>query len=208
MGTIREVASSKGLAFDCLHPVTWLSLQPNDGWGWHWNFSILKTLADAHREECSFLGCFTLRKTYLHFQLGCLPVTELLTCRQVELRKLSSKSGKMTATHKTWEEPQRTLRKFNRTVFLLLLQSVSMCGGALFMILINKSHSFSQALFCMMMAMGLNALGNSGVAVTPQDMSPKFAGTLFGKVAILLTCLELRCGTLIIDHWYSVCCWF
>lgn len=59
-------------------------------------------------------------------------------------------------------------------------QSVSMCGGALFMILINKSQSFSQALFCMMMAMSLNALGNSGVAVTPQDMSPKFAGTLFG----------------------------
>ena len=58
------------------------------------------------------------------------------------------------------------------------------------MILINKSHSFSQALCCMMMAMGLNALGNSGVAVTPQDMSPKFAGTLFGKMRTLLTCLK------------------
>lgn len=65
-----------------------------------------------------------------------------------------------------------------------------MCGGALFMILINKSQSFSQALFCMMMAMSLNALGNSGVAVTPQDMSPKFAGTLFGKIRILFTGLE------------------
>ena len=72
------------------------------------------------------------------------------------------------------------------------------------MVLINKSHSFSQALFCMMMAMSLNALGNSGVAVTPQDMSPKFAGTLFGKVPILLTCLEfvlLNC-----DYWSLTFC--
>ena len=33
----------------------------------------------------------------------------------------------------------------------------------------------------MMMAMSLNALGNAGTPVTPQDMSPRFAGTLFGK---------------------------
>ena len=39
-GTIREVGSSKVLAFDCLNPVTKLSLQPNDGWGQRWNFSI------------------------------------------------------------------------------------------------------------------------------------------------------------------------
>jgi len=52
------------------------------------------------------------------------------------------------------------------------------------MILINKSHTFSQALFCLMMAMSLNALGNSGVAVAPQDMSPKYAGTLFGKILL------------------------
>lgn len=150
-----------------------------------------KTLGDAHREECSFLSCFTFTKVYPHFKLNCLQITELLTCQQVLLWKLSCLSGKMTVTRKTWEEPQRTLKKFNRTVFLLLLlQSVSMCGGALFMILINKSQSFSQALFCMMMAMSLNALGNSGVAVTPQDMSPKFAGTLFGKIRILFTGLE------------------
>ena len=59
------------------------------------------------------------------------------------------------------------------------------------MILINKSTTFNQALFCMMMAMSLNALGNSGVAVTPQDMSPKFAGTLFGKMRLSLTCFEM-----------------
>lgn len=61
------------------------------------------------------------------------------------------------------------------------LQTLSMCGGALFMILITKSSNFSQAIFCMMMAMSMNALGNAGTPVTPQDMSPKFAGTLFGK---------------------------
>ena len=49
------------------------------------------------------------------------------------------------------------------------------------MILINKSGSFGQAVFCMMMAMSMNALGNAGSPVAPQDMSPKFAGTLFGK---------------------------
>jgi len=54
------------------------------------------------------------------------------------------------------------------------------------MILLNKSTTFNQALVCMMMAMSLNALGNSGVAVAPQDMSPKFAGTLFGKMRMPL----------------------
>lgn len=61
-----------------------------------------------------------------------------------------------------------------------------MCGGAFFMILINKSNSFSQALFCMMTAMSFNALGNAGSPVIPQDMSPKFAGTLFGNVPLKL----------------------
>ena len=56
-----------------------------------------------------------------------------------------------------------------------------MGGGAFFMILINKSRSFSQALFCMVMAMTASALGNAGSPVVPQDMSPKFAGTLFGN---------------------------
>lgn len=58
------------------------------------------------------------------------------------------------------------------------------------MVLINKSNTFSQALFCMMMAMSLNALGNSGVPVTPQDMSPKFAGTLFGEIWVLFICFD------------------
>lgn len=69
---------------------------------------------------------------------------------------------------------------FSVTFVRKFFQTLSMCGGALFMILINKSSSFGQALFCMMMAMSLNALGNAGSPVVPQDMSPKFAGTLFG----------------------------
>lgn len=69
---------------------------------------------------------------------------------------------------------------FSVTFVRKFFQTLSMCGGAFFMILINKAGSFSQALLCMMMAMSLNALGNAGSPVTPQDMSPKFAGTLFG----------------------------
>lgn len=38
----------------------------------------------------------------------------------------------------------------------------------------------------MMMAMSLNALGNAGTPVIPQDMSPRFAGTLFGKFFFFL----------------------
>ena len=56
-----------------------------------------------------------------------------------------------------------------------------MCGGAVFMILINKSESSDQAILCMMLAISCNALGNAGCLVVPQDMSPKFAGTLFGN---------------------------
>ncbi|KAK2566108.1 putative anion transporter 4 [Acropora cervicornis] len=58
--------------------------------------------------------------------------------------------------------------------------TVAMCGGAFFMVLINKSESSGQAMLCMMLSISCNALGNAGVLVLPQDMSPKFAGTLFG----------------------------
>lgn len=70
----------------------------------------------------------------------------------------------------------------NKDIDTLPLQTLSMCGGAFFMILINKAYTFNQALISMMMAMSFNALGNAGSPVCPQDMSPKFAGTLFGNV--------------------------
>lgn len=73
------------------------------------------------------------------------------------------------------------IRKGSSVTFVRkFFQTLSMCGGAFFMVLITRSSSFSLAVVCMMMAMSMNALGNAGSPVTPQDMSPKFAGTLFG----------------------------
>lgn len=72
---------------------------------------------------------------------------------------------------------------FEKALFICSspLQTVAMCGGAFFMVLINKSESSGQAMLCMMLSISCNALGNAGVLVLPQDMSPKFAGTLFGN---------------------------
>lgn len=69
---------------------------------------------------------------------------------------------------------------FSVTFVRKFFQTVAMCGGAFFMVLINKSESSGQAMLCMMLSISCNALGNAGVLVLPQDMSPKFAGTLFG----------------------------
>ncbi|KAL9978518.1 hypothetical protein ACROYT_G016044 [Oculina patagonica] len=92
------------------------------------------------------------------------------------------------------------IRKGSSVTFVRkFFQTLSMCGGAMFMILINKSGTFSQALFCMMMAMSLNALGNAGSPVTPQDMSPKYAGTLFG-IMNSAGALSGIVGTLITGH--------
>lgn len=92
---------------------------------------------------------------------------------------------------------------FSVTFVRKFFQSLSMGGGAFFMILINKSRSFSQALFCMVMAMTASALGNAGSPVVPQDMSPKFAGTLFG-IMNSAGAFSGIVGTLITGHMLKV----
>ena len=97
----------------------------------------------------------------------------------------SGTQGNFISVLKLKTKSLKDRKQINKSYFNFSLQTLSMCGGAFFMILINKSGSFHSALFCVMMAMSLNALGNAGTPVTPQDMSPRFAGTLFGKFFFL-----------------------
>ncbi|XP_048581408.1 solute carrier family 17 member 9-like isoform X2 [Nematostella vectensis] len=69
---------------------------------------------------------------------------------------------------------------FSLTFVRKLFQTVSMCGGALCMLLLDWAATFGQAMFLIMVTMGFSALGNCGCPVVPQDMSPQFAGSLFG----------------------------
>ncbi|XP_031574048.1 solute carrier family 17 member 9-like [Actinia tenebrosa] len=59
-------------------------------------------------------------------------------------------------------------------------QTFSMCGTAFCMLLFDWVVTFPQAMVLIMITMACNAMGNCGVPVTPQDMAPKFAGSLFG----------------------------
>ncbi|KAK3743844.1 hypothetical protein QZH41_011850, partial [Actinostola sp. cb2023] len=62
-----------------------------------------------------------------------------------------------------------------------LFQTISMWGASLCMLLFSWVSNFNQALFLIMITLALNSIGNSGIVVAPQDMAPKFAGSLFGK---------------------------
>ena len=56
-----------------------------------------------------------------------------------------------------------------------------MCGTALCLLLLDWMSTFEQAIVCVMVTMAMIAVGSGGAPVTPQDMAPKFAGTLFGE---------------------------
>jgi ACS family sodium-dependent inorganic phosphate cotransporter-like MFS transporter 9 len=56
-----------------------------------------------------------------------------------------------------------------------------MCGASLCMLLFDWVSTFPQAMLLIMVTMACNAMGNCGTPIAPQDMAPKFAGSLFGK---------------------------
>lgn len=75
------------------------------------------------------------------------------------------------------------------------LQTLAMCMPALCLLLMDWIHNFSEAVSCMMLAVGSCAFVNSGVNVTPQDMAPKYAGSLFGECThICKTARDERCN--------------
>lgn len=57
---------------------------------------------------------------------------------------------------------------------------ISLCGSGVFLILISQTNNYSIALFLMACTVACCGFHNAGIMVNPQDLAPKFAGSVFG----------------------------
>jgi len=61
-----------------------------------------------------------------------------------------------------------------------LMETIALGGVAFFCVILPFCTSFPGTLLCASMAISLQTLHNSAVMLSPQDMAPKFAGSVFG----------------------------
>ncbi len=59
-------------------------------------------------------------------------------------------------------------------------QTVAMCGAGGCLVLLSYTSTFEAALFWMAMAVGCSGFNTAGILVNPQDIAPKYAGSVFG----------------------------
>lgn len=57
---------------------------------------------------------------------------------------------------------------------------VSLMGSGFFLILISQVNSYSTSLFIMACTVACCGFHNAGIMVNPQDLAPKYAGSVFG----------------------------
>ncbi len=62
------------------------------------------------------------------------------------------------------------------------MEFIALGGTALFLVIISYTSSYEAALTCMALAVSCCGFHNSGILVNPQDIAPKHAGSVFGKL--------------------------
>lgn len=72
--------------------------------------------------------------------------------------------------------------KYIKFLKITLSQTIALCGTALFLVLISFTGSYHSALICMALAVSCCGFHNSGILVNPQDIAPRHAGAVFGKL--------------------------
>ena len=75
-------------------------------------------------------------------------------------------------------------RKWGLTKTRKCLETVSLGGVAIFGILLPYCESFFMALMCSGLAIALQTFHNSGVLIVPQDIAPKYSGSVFGVMNV------------------------
>ncbi|XP_014779984.1 solute carrier family 17 member 9 [Octopus bimaculoides] len=60
------------------------------------------------------------------------------------------------------------------------METVALCGSAIFLMLIGYTSSFEASLFCLACAVACCGFHGSGILINPQDIAPKHAGSVFG----------------------------
>ncbi len=69
----------------------------------------------------------------------------------------------------------------NIELVYLSFQSMSLGGVAFFLVLVTYTSSYSAALLCMALSLTCGGFHGAGILVNPQDLAPKFSGSVFGK---------------------------
>ncbi|KAK2141616.1 hypothetical protein LSH36_1068g00018 [Paralvinella palmiformis] len=71
-------------------------------------------------------------------------------------------------------------RGCSTTFIRKLMATVALCGPAFFLLVLSATKTFEGALFCMAAAVGCCGFHSSGILVNPQDIAPRYSGSVFG----------------------------
>uniref|UniRef100_T1IKV8 Major facilitator superfamily (MFS) profile domain-containing protein n=1 Tax=Strigamia maritima TaxID=126957 RepID=T1IKV8_STRMM len=79
-----------------------------------------------------------------------------------------------------WTAENLIRKGFTVTFVRKLMETLAQLGKAFFLLLIGSVQSFEAALFCMTFALAAGSFHNCAVFINPQDIAPKYAGSVFG----------------------------
>ncbi|CAF0804037.1 unnamed protein product [Brachionus calyciflorus] len=79
-----------------------------------------------------------------------------------------------------WLADKLIARRQSVTFVRKMTAFISLCGSGFFLVLISQSNSYSNALFLMACTVACCGFHNAGIMVNPQDLAPKYAGSVFG----------------------------
>ncbi len=69
--------------------------------------------------------------------------------------------------------------------YLLSFKFISLVGAGVFLLIISYVETYGSALFVMACIVACCGFHNAGIMVNPQDLAPKYAGSVFGVMNTL-----------------------
>lgn len=79
-----------------------------------------------------------------------------------------------------WLADKLISKRFNITFVRKLTAFVSLVGSGFFLICISYTNTYSSSLFMMACTVACCGFHNAGIMVNPQDLAPRYAGSVFG----------------------------
>lgn len=79
-----------------------------------------------------------------------------------------------------WLADKLIANRFSVTFVRKFTAFISLIGSGFFLICISYTHTYSTSLFIMACTVACCGFHNAGIMVNPQDLAPKYAGSVFG----------------------------
>ena len=89
------------------------------------------------------------------------------------------------------------------------LQTMCLCGYAIFLFALSFTTTYHGALFCMTLAVGCSGFHNSGILVNPTDIAPNYAGSVFGMCCYFIYLIAHANNPSLLEtlHYFTVIVW-